>query len=67
MPTFQYGLTPLRLIQNVISPTDAARKTLNDNSLKITFEYTEMNCKCVIKDTMKDIKYKKSYKWAWRS
>ena len=94
---FQYGLTPLRLTQNVggadihvwqnkvpnsghtlrpiflvrekennddllkhvIPQTDAARKKLNDNGLKIIFENTEINCKCVIKDTMKDIKYKK--------
>ena len=67
-PNSPHALRPIYLIREkeddpnllnlVIKQVDAARKTLNEDGFEILVDGEVIKCSCVIKDTMKDLKFK---------
>ena len=47
------------LLELVIKSTDEARQQLNENGITISYQGSEVNMKIQIKDSMKDLKFKK--------
>ena len=67
-PNSAHAVRPLYLIREkednpellnlVVKEVDAARKTLNKEGFKMDVDGERIECSCVIRDTMKDLKFK---------
>ena len=52
--------TDVELLDFVINETDHARNDLNENGLTINIDKCDVHVSCIMKDSMKDLKFKKA-------